>query len=161
MHPPPTQVAALLNSKKAKLRELRDQLQEAQVRWLNRSSCSPLALPLPLTMLLLPAAPPQLCTHPACSLTAWHCVWRNPLTQEEIERLKAGGAVPMDADEEGEQGAGAAQQQQQQQQQRGGRAAAAGQRRSGKATQVVDDSEEEDSEEEEGGSGYESPLRGE
>lgn len=87
-------------------------------------------------------------SRPTACLPAW------PLTrvQEEIERLKAGGAVPMEADAEegslGEEG-----------QQSGGSGGAGGsrptaQRRQGggRAARVVEDSEEE---EEEGG--YESP----
>ena len=65
LNPPPTQVAALLNSKKAKLRELRDQLQEAQVRWFNRSSCST-ACPAPAAHDAATACRSATAVHPPC-----------------------------------------------------------------------------------------------
>ena len=85
--------------------------------------------------------------------TACPCHRALACVQEEIERLKASGAVPMEADEEegSEEG---------QQERSGGSGDAGGsrpaaQRRQGggRAARVVEDSEEE----EEGEGGYESP----
>lgn len=133
-------VAALLNAKKAKLRELKSELEAAQVScWQAATVCC--AVQCLRNVRFASRVRLQgffrrwrqgeqhkfMYVHAPTRLTVF-CPSCHPLHhwQEEVKRLQEQGSEPMDADEEGEASA-----------------AAKGLRRHGKAAYVVDDDEED------------------